>query len=187
VKGAPRALARVYDDAMAIDRRIKKLAKGLSARQAADAFVRAQEDPQSLSDADRGKADEFEATVECMFLMAAVDGDIGDDELSQLSASVEAFAELEQIGRVDLGATLAKMNDRLASEGWNKRLAVVASRLRDPESRSFAFRLAAGVAFVDDHVAHAEAAALEALAGALHLSSDESQEILYDVRETLFS
>lgn len=172
---------------MAIDRRIKKLAKGLSARAAADAFVRGQEDPQSLSDAERGKADEFEATVETMFLMAAVDGDLGEDELAQLSASVEAFADLEGRPPVDVGGMLVKMNERLEAEGWNKRLASVSSRLRDPESRSFAFRLAAGVAFVDDHVAHAEAAALEALAGALHLSSEESQEILYDVRETLFA
>jgi hypothetical protein len=38
----------------------------------------------------------------------------------------------------------------------------------------------------DDHVAHAEAAALEAMASALAITSDESQEILHDVRETLF-
>jgi hypothetical protein len=42
------------------------------------------------------------------------------------------------------------------------------------------------VAFVDDHVAHAEAAAREALASALRIGPDESQEIRYDVRETLF-
>jgi hypothetical protein len=41
------------------------------------------------------------------------------------------------------------------------------------------------VAFADDHVAHAEAAALEALASALHITADESQEILYDVRDSL--
>jgi hypothetical protein len=58
--------------------------------------------------------------------------------------------------------------------------------LQDQEARAFAFRLAAGVAFVDDHVAHAEAAALEAMASALAISADESQEILYDVREALF-
>ena len=78
------------------------------------------------------------------------------------------------------------LNEKLAGDGWNKRLAAVAERLRDREARTFAFRLAAGVAFVDDHVAHAEAAALEALASALHIGADESQEILYDVRDSLF-
>ncbi len=74
----------------------------------------------------------------------------------------------------------------LAKEGWKARLDAVAARLNTPESRTFAFRLAAGVAFVDDHVAHAEAAAIDALAAALALTAEESQEILSDVQETLF-
>jgi hypothetical protein len=172
---------------MAIDVRIKKVAKGLSAERAADAFVRAREDPASVSPRDRDKADEFEATIEAMFLMAAVDGDLSKEEVSQLAASVDAFSALDGSARkVDAGPLLATFNEKLGADGWNKRLASVASRLRDPESRAFAFRLAAGVAFVDDVVAHAEAAALEALASALQISAEESQEIMYDVREALF-
>lgn len=171
---------------MSLDARIKKLAKGLSARKAADAFVRADEDPASVSPADRDKAAEFEATVEAMFLMAAVDGDLSEQELAQLAASVDAFTELEGSKRIDAGPLLVKMNEWLARDGWNKRLHSVADRLRDREARAFAFRLAAGVAFVDDVVAHAEAAALEAMASALSIGADESQEILYDVREALF-
>lgn len=173
----------------AIGARIKKLAKGLSAQQAVDAFVRAQEDPESVSPEQRNKADEFEATVEAMFLMAVVDGDVSAEELAQLSASVDAFTSIDAEAPpriVDTNKLLLALNDRLEVEGWNKRLAAVASRLRDPEARAFAFRLAAGVAFVDDYVAHAEAAALEAMASALKISADESQEILYDVREALF-
>jgi len=172
---------------MTIGARIQKIAKDLSARDAADAFVRAREDPMSLSPAQRNKAAEFEATVEAMFLMAAVDGDLSAEELAQLSASVDAFASLDGASRtIDTAALLAVMNEKLGAEGWNQRLAAVAARLQDRESRAFAFRLAAGVAFVDDHVAHAEAAALEAMASALTISADESQEILYDVREALF-
>jgi len=174
---------------MSIDARIKKLAKGLSARQAADAFVRACEEPGSVTAAERGRADEFEATVEAMFLMAAVDGELRDEEMAQLAASVDAFGALEtkSARRIDAGPLLVAMNDKLERDGWNKRLAAVADRLRERESRAFAFRLAAGVAFVDDHVAHAEAAALEALASALKIGPDESQEILYDVRDSLFA
>jgi hypothetical protein len=170
-----------------IGARIKKLAKGLSAQDAADAFVLVQEQgPESVSPDKRNRADEFEATVEAMFLMAAVDGNLGDEELAQLAASVDAFASLDGKKKVDVGAMLVVLNQRLDEEGWTKRLASVAARLRDRESRAFAFRLSAGVAFVDDHVAHAEAAALEAMAAALAIGADESQEILYDVRETLF-
>lgn len=177
--------------ARSIGSRIQKVAKGLSAQQAADAFVLSREDPASVSPAVRNKAAEFEATVEAMFLMAAVDGDLSPEELSQLAASIEAFASLEGKSgaavKVDTPKLLLAMNDKLAADGWSKRLASVAARLADQESRAFAFRLAAGVAFVDDHVAHAEAAALEAMASALSISADESQEILYDVREALFS
>ncbi len=48
------------------------------------------------------------------------------------------------------------------------------------------FRLAAGVAFVDDFVANAEAAAIDTLAGALGLEKAASQAILRDVHEALF-
>lgn len=171
-----------------IGARIKKVAKGLSAQQAADAFVLAREDPASVSTAQRSKADEFEASVEAMFLMAAVDGDVSEEELAQLAASVDAFTSLEGKpgAKVDTPKMLVALDDKLSVDGWNKRLAAVAARLQDKEARAFAFRLAAGVAFVDDHVAHAEAAALEAMASALAISADESQEILYDVREALF-
>ena len=173
---------------MSIVARIKKIAKGLTATQAADAFVRAREEPATITPEQRGKADEFEATVEAMFLMAAVDGDLSEQELAQLAASIDAFAALGGKGptSIDAGPLLVSLNQKLEKEGWNKRLAAVAERLRDAESRAFAFRLAAGVAFVDDVVAHAEAAALEALASAFHIGAEESQEILYDVRDSLF-
>ena len=61
-----------------------------------------------------------------------------------------------------------------------------ARRIQTPDGRTFAFRLAAGVAFVDDHVAHAEAAAIDSLASALELDADESQSLLREVVDTLF-
>ncbi len=169
-----------------IDSRIKKLAKGLSTRAAVDAFVRANDGPSSVTTDDRTKAKVFEATVEAMFLMAAVDGEVSGQELAQLAASVDAVAALDGKPPIDAAPLLGSFNAKLEQDGWNRRLAAVAERLHDREARTFAFRLAAGVAFADDHVAHAEAAALEALASALQISSEESQEILYDVRDSLF-
>lgn len=172
--------------------RILKVAKGLSAQKSADAFVRTHDEPDGATPAVRNKAAEFESTVEAMFLMAAVDGDLAAEELAQLAASIDAFASLEGTSgdmsrsKLDPSKMLLAMNDRLGKEGWNNRLAAVAARLTDPESRAFAFRLAAGVAFVDDHVAHAEAAALVAMASALKISADVSKEICCDVREALF-
>jgi tellurite resistance protein len=175
---------------MVLDARLKKLAKGVSSRLAVDAFLRQRTDPSSLSDEQRQLAQELEATIEAMFLMAAVDGEISKQEMGQLAGSVQAVMDIAPEGGtrvVTLEETLVDLNKRLGKEGWKARLDEVARRLRTQEARSFAFRLAAGVAFVDDHVAHAEAAAIDALAAALHLSEAESQEILHDVQETLFA
>jgi hypothetical protein len=177
---------------MVVDARLKKLAKGISARQAVDAFAKSRTAPDSMSDEDRARAAELEATIEAMFLMAAVDGQVDKAEIAQLAGSIQAVLDLQSLetGKksvVDVNAALQRLNSVLAKEGWKARLDATAARLGSKEARSFAFRLAAGVALVDDHVAHAEAAAIDALAAALRLSQDESQEILHDVQETLFA
>jgi hypothetical protein len=84
-------------------------------------------------------------------------------------------------------AALKDLNARLAREGWKRRLESLPERLRTHESRTFAFRLAAAVAFCDDSVEHAEAAAIDAFAAALAIPESESQQILVDVQETLFA
>ena len=170
--------------------RLAKLARGLSAREAADAYALSQTMPASMRDDQRAQAAEFEATIEAMFLMAAVDGEVGDQELAQLAASVEAIVDTRDAGAkkipFDMPKVLSGLNALLEKEGWKARLDAVAARLKAQESRAFAFRLAAGVALVDDHVAHAEAAAIDALAAAFQMSSAESQDILSDVQEALF-
>jgi len=170
---------------MVLDARLAKLATGQSAREAALAFSRSRHE--KLADAERAKADEFEAILEAMFLMAAVDGQVAPDEVGQLAASVQAI--LDTTGgklKLDLDPAMAELGERLARDGWKGRLDTLARRLPTEESRTFAFRLAAAVAFVDDNVVHAEAAAIDALAGALGIPADDSQRILGEVQEELF-
>jgi hypothetical protein len=172
---------------MALDHRLGRLATGLSAKKAALAFARTRSEGAKLSDAERAEAEEFEATLEAMFLMAAVDGDIDKQELSQLAASIQAIVDTTAHTHVkDMDATLHELNAKLARDGWKGRLDTLSRRLASSESRAFAFRLAAGVAFCDDTVEHAEAAAIDAFAAALQLTSEESQEILLEVQATLF-
>jgi tellurite resistance protein len=171
---------------MVLDTRLKKLAKGVSAREAARAHARSLIPGESLTDREQSQADEFRATIEAMFLMAAVDGEISTDEVAQLGASIQAIADMHAVEGMKLDETLEELNKKLARDGWNGRLEAVSQRITTDEGRSFAFRLAAGVAFIDDHVAHAEAAAIDALASALGLSSDESQAILLEVNADLF-
>lgn len=171
---------------MVLDNRLRKLARGVSAEQAARAHAKSLVPGETLSDAERVQAAEFEATIEAMFLMAAVDGEVSSEEIDQLRASVEAISDMHAIEGLSLDKTLDSLTEKLARDGWGSRLESVAGRIQSDEGKAFAFRLAAGVAFVDDMVAHAEAAAIDALAGKLGLSDEDSQSILREVQEELF-
>ncbi|MBK7402062.1 MAG: TerB family tellurite resistance protein [Myxococcales bacterium] len=169
---------------MVLDARLRKLAQGVSAKEAAQAYARSL-GGETLEPAQQARADEFLAIVEAMFLMAAVDGDVAQDEVERLAASIQALGDMH-VTHMNVQAKLEELNELLSKEGWHKRIDAVAARLPSEESRAFAFRMAAGVAFVDDHVAHAEAAAIDALAAKLQLSSEDTNEILREVHEELF-
>lgn len=148
---------------------------------------------QRLTDDERRLSGETEACIECMFLMAAADGEVANDERFLLSSSVRAMLEPFESGAdAELGLPLLKLNERLerfsadlAREGLEARLQSVAARLGSPEARCLAFCLAAAVAFVDDFVAAAEADAIDRFADALSLGRDESQYLLREVHERL--
>jgi hypothetical protein len=170
---------------MVLDARLAKIAHGQTAHDAALAFARSR--TETLVAAERARADEFEAILEAMFLMAAVDGEVAKDEVAQLAASVQAIVDMTGGKfKLDLEPTLQELAARLARDGWKGRLDTLGPRLRSPESRTFALRLAAAVAFVDDNVVHAEAAAIDAMTAALGIAPDESQRILTEVQQELF-
>jgi hypothetical protein len=171
---------------MVLDVRLAKLAQGVTVAEAARAHSRSLNPGEVLDESERSRASEFEAILEAMFLVAAVDGEISDQELEQLRASFQAIVDLHVVSGGRIEAQLAEFNRLLARDGWHNRLASIKGRIPTAEGRTFAFRLAGGVAFVDDHVAHAEAAAIDALAAALELSAEESQAILREVADELF-
>ena len=170
---------------MQLDDRIKKIATGMNVADAVGAYMDSVAPPPAM-DVEKETSDELLAIVEVMFLMAAVDGEISDEEVEELQASVHALSDLRAVDPIELHATMSQLNAKLEAEGWKARLEDATSRIRAPDAKQFAFQLAAGVAFVDDFVAHAEAAAIDSLALALGLSKDESQRLLRDVHETLF-
>lgn len=171
---------------MQLDERLKKIAAGMNVSKAIESYLETLDAPEEIDPAEE-KREELLAIIELMFLMAAVDGDIADEEVQELHASVMALEDIEAIdGGIDLGTVIEDLSGKLEAEGWRKRLNAACQRIRAPEARSFAFQLAAGVAFVDDFVAHAEAAAIDSLAQALELPKAESQHLLRDVHASLF-
>jgi len=167
---------------MVLDERLKKLTTGMSVREAAMAHAKSLEAGASLSDDERTQGGEFGAIIELMFLMAAVDGEIAQDELDRLSASVRSIVG----DTLPLDDELARFSEALERDGWRSRMEAACSQVVSDEGKRMAFRLSAGVAFVDDHVAHAEAAAIEALTAALGLDGDETQVIMREVMDELF-
>lgn len=171
---------------MELDERIEKIATGMNVSDAIDAYMTQLAETGEPVDPEQERVEELLAIVEVMFLMAAVDGEISDEEVDELRASVHALQDMETVGDIRLDETMKDLSKKLAADGWNARLREAASRIRAPEARVFAFQLAAGVAFVDDFVAHAEAAAIDSLAQALGLEKEESQALLREVHATLF-
>jgi hypothetical protein len=96
------------------------------------------------------------------------------------------IANVGAIRKLDLDQLLEGFAEKLACDGWHARLGEAVRRIPTNDAKAFAFRLAAGVALVDDNVAHAEAAAINSLAGAIGLSHEESQVVLNEVLEELF-
>jgi Tellurite resistance protein TerB len=168
---------------MDLDARLEKLGARALVTNAARAFVQTLRGP--VSDGERVLAEEFKAIVEAMFLLAAADGFVTDEEVAQLRSSITKMVSPEPV-EAGLDELMAGCLEKLTQDGWNSRVPEVARRLGSVESRSLAFRLAAAVAFVDNEVAPAEAEVIDALAASFGLSADDSQAILRDVVDDLF-
>lgn len=168
---------------MELQDRLGKLFAGVSVGEALDNYL----DRQSSVGARSGEEhkNEFLAIIELMFLMAAVDGQVAEEEVKQLQASLEALADIQGIEGLDVDDTLSELGARLDRDGWRARVQAAARRLTSDDARSFAFRLSVGVAFVDNFVASAEAAAIDVVAEALDLSRDDALLIMREVSEVL--
>jgi hypothetical protein len=173
---------------------LRKLVTGEHARRAALAYARSLSSA-GASPAESESAGELEAAIEAMYLMAAADGDVANDELIQLTASIQGILEASEAdggSRSELGLPLLRLDRELARfkegleiDGLDARIANLAPRLVTDEGRRLTYRLAVAVAFVDDFVADAENHALTALARALDFGEDETLRLMQEVHATL--
>jgi hypothetical protein len=164
-------------------------------RRAGAAYARSLVPGADLSDEEEMLARELEAALEAMYLMANADGDLAADELMLLSTTLRDILETCAGGTLSsaelglpvlkLSETVEKFSRSLATEGLDARVSSVARRIKAPAGKSLAFRLAGGVAFVDEVVESGEVASLDQLGEALGLSSREQLELLRDVLTVL--
>jgi uncharacterized tellurite resistance protein B-like protein len=125
------------------------------------------------------------AMIETAFLMAAADGTLSDIEREQLVATMEYITD-KKIARDKLDETIDQLLEALSADGWEARINAVASSLSDSIARRNAYRLAAGVSFIDGEVQQEEAQLFTLLARAFEIPETEAEAILVEVRDELF-
>ncbi len=125
------------------------------------------------------------AMIETAFLMAAADGSLSDIEREQLVATME-FITSHQVPRERLDDIVGQLMDALSTDGWEARIQAVATSLEDPLARRNAYRLAAGISFIDGEVQDEEAELFTLLANAFEIPQTEAEAILLEVRDELF-
>lgn len=125
------------------------------------------------------------ALVETAFLMAAADGELSQAEYEQLVATIEYITNKRFAGD-QLRSMIAQLTEALQSDGWQSRIDAVGAALTDPVTRRNAYRLAAGVSFIDGEVQPDEERLFGLLAEAFEITSEEASQILVEVRDELF-
>lgn len=123
--------------------------------------------------------------IESAFLMAAADGQFGNAEQDEFGEALQ-FLTGGKLSVDEIDAILDELIDALRSDGWEKRISVVASQLSTPELRRNAYRLAAGISFVDGTVQDEEARLFGLIGEAFGIPADEASKILVEVRDTLY-
>lgn len=175
--------------------KLARLCADQSARQAVAVWARSLSSGAELTPEEWALASEIEAVFEVMYLMAAADGQLAQEELLLLTQSLEAIisaAEGAGGSRFELGLPLLRLDSilsrfasSLASAGLPARIERVAERLASGSARRLALSLAAGVAFVDDFVAEGEMRTLDQLAAALGFGHDDALRVLREAHEAL--
>jgi hypothetical protein len=132
-----------------------------------------------------GGSKESAAMVETAFLMAAADGQISAVEQQQLVATIASVTG-DHFGMERLTGLVEQLLEVLQLDGWEARVANVARALRTTVSRRNAYRLAAGVSFIDHQIHQDEMQLFGMLAEAFAIPPEEASAILAEVRDMIF-
>ena len=126
----------------------------------------------------------LDAVLEAAFLAAAADGELTDDEVEQLAASIDSVLETEATDE-ELGQLLDEYQSRCESEGFEARVAAVGQALRGSEAAGAAYVLASGIALLGDGETEDEDAVVGALGEALGLSADQMAQFDAQVEQQM--
>jgi tellurite resistance protein len=119
---------------------------------------------------------QIEALVETIYLVASADGRFSGDECAELSAHVAALTD----GRfsTDEIETLRQSAEGRAGEGIGARASAIAEVITDMDLRRSALLAASSVAWQDGGVGQKEGLALQTLARAFEIPTNELHKIM---------
>ncbi len=126
----------------------------------------------------------FEAVVESAYLVANADGEFD-------AAEREAFQHVVLtacagfVGEMQMSALLADLQDQLAEDGVDKRVAMVAKTIKKPEHAQEVVRVAALLAHVSGGVSDIERDVLEKLAAELELEPSALERALREAESAV--
>jgi tellurite resistance protein len=116
--------------------------------------------------------------AEAMYLVIAVDSDVGERERDVLRGALRTLTD-NLLSSAVLETMLGEFESARASEGIEQRLDAVASTLYwDPNDAELALELAIAAAEVDGRLDAREQSILHALAGRLGISTEHVDELL---------
>jgi len=124
--------------------------------------------------------EKVEALVEMMFLAAAADGELGDEERKLFLKSAENLTSRLITGD-KLEAVLALAKKKLDESGREARLAAVKDRLPDLTARKLALSLAIQVTAADGVVRTSERELIMDTAAALGIDGDTAADMVADL------
>jgi len=116
--------------------------------------------------------------AEVMYLMMAVDGEIGEDERAAIQGALELLTD-GMVSNEHLDQMLADFAALASQEGAEARLQAIGNTIcRDRLDRETAFSLAAAVAMADGRVAEEESLLVASIAEWFGISSRRCNELL---------
>ena len=124
----------------------------------------------------------FDALCEAMYLMAAADGRMTEDEEDTLRGAIRELSE-GGVRTVHIRSMIEGAQTRLLKDGLDARIAAVAGQLQSDEaSADAAFVLAAAVAFADEKIADEENEVLNKLAEGLGMDAARADRLLDELQ-----
>lgn len=119
--------------------------------------------------------------LELAFLMTAVDGRLDDAEVDAYR-KVVSWARGAPVSDVDFGLVLERFSVNTAKDQIEQRVRVLAPKVA-PELRELTFKVAMGLALVDNDAASAEDELMGLLFEHLGLSDDRAEAVAAEVRK----